>query len=102
MYDDMTMKAAAHHHVAIPSVRYESFNVAMAGSIVLYDRLAKQEAKQQAEGQQAKNKLQGKQEHGGEDGSSTGGSGATTMRRSNRGSGDPSERATDENYDCTL
>ena len=33
---------AAHHHVALPSVRYESYNVAMAGSIVLYDRLAKQ------------------------------------------------------------
>mmetsp|Transcript_6573 Transcript_6573/g.11571 ORF Transcript_6573/g.11571 Transcript_6573/m.11571 type:complete len:87 (-) Transcript_6573:57-317(-) len=32
---------AAHHHVALPSVRYESFNVAMAGSIVMYDRLAK-------------------------------------------------------------
>ena len=33
---------ACHRHVALPSVHYESFNVAVAGSIVMYDRLAKQ------------------------------------------------------------
>ena len=32
---------AATHHVALPSERYESYNVAMAGSIVMYDRIAK-------------------------------------------------------------
>jgi tRNA(Leu) C34 or U34 (ribose-2'-O)-methylase TrmL len=32
---------AAHHRVTIPCVRSESFNVAVAASIVLYDRLAK-------------------------------------------------------------
>ena len=39
---DSVMRAA-QHHVALPSVRYESYNVAVAGSIVLYDRLAKQQ-----------------------------------------------------------
>ena len=33
---------ACHRRVSLPAVRYESFNVAAAGSIVLYDRLAKQ------------------------------------------------------------
>jgi tRNA G18 (ribose-2'-O)-methylase SpoU len=33
--------AACHHHVAIPSVRFESYNVAVAGSLVMYDRLVK-------------------------------------------------------------
>ena len=32
---------ACHERVSIPSERYSSYNVAMAGSIVLYDRLAK-------------------------------------------------------------
>jgi len=36
---------ACHRHVALPSVRYASFNVAVAGSIVLYDRFAKQQRK---------------------------------------------------------
>ena len=33
---------ACHQHVALPAERYESYNVAMAGSIVMYDRLAKE------------------------------------------------------------
>ena len=33
--------AACHRTVSLPSERYESFNVAVAGSVVLYDRLAK-------------------------------------------------------------
>jgi|EP00900_Chrysochromulina_parva_P022210 tRNA(Leu) C34 or U34 (ribose-2'-O)-methylase TrmL len=33
---------ASHLSVEIPSVRYESFNVAVAGSVLMYDRLAKQ------------------------------------------------------------
>ena len=37
---------ACHHHVALPAVRTESYNVAMAGSICMYDRLAKQSQKQ--------------------------------------------------------
>ena len=36
---------ACHRHVSLPSERYASYNVAMAGSIVLYDRMAKQRAK---------------------------------------------------------
>ncbi|KAL1522793.1 hypothetical protein AB1Y20_017765 [Prymnesium parvum] len=35
---------ACHEHVRLPAERYESFNVAMAGSIVMYDRLAKARA----------------------------------------------------------
>ena len=37
---------ACHKHVALPSVRYASFNVAVAGSIVLYDRFSKQQRKE--------------------------------------------------------
>jgi len=33
--------AKCHHHVAIPAVRKQSFNVAQSGTIVMYDRLAK-------------------------------------------------------------
>ena len=33
---------ACHRHVALPHVRTASFNVAVAGSIVMYDRLLKQ------------------------------------------------------------
>ena len=33
---------ACHRVVALPSKRTESFNVAVAGSVVMYDRLAKQ------------------------------------------------------------
>ena len=33
---------ASHLRVEIPSVNYESFNVAVAGSVLMYDRLAKQ------------------------------------------------------------
>ena len=37
------MLRACHRHVALPSARaYESFNVAAAGSILMYDRRAKQ------------------------------------------------------------
>jgi tRNA G18 (ribose-2'-O)-methylase SpoU len=32
---------ACHRHVTLPCERYESFNVAVAGSLVMYDRLAK-------------------------------------------------------------
>ena len=32
---------ACHRHVTLPVERYESFNVAVAGGIVMYDRLAK-------------------------------------------------------------
>ena len=32
---------ACHRHVTLPVERYESFNVAVAGAIVMYDRLAK-------------------------------------------------------------
>ena len=39
---------ACHKTVALPSVRYASFNVAVAGSIVLYDRVAKQQRKEEA------------------------------------------------------
>ena len=38
---------ACHRHVALPSERYESYNVAAAGSIVMYDRMAKQQALKQ-------------------------------------------------------
>lgn len=31
-----------HKSVSLPSVRYPSFNVAVSGSIVMYDRIAKQ------------------------------------------------------------
>mmetsp|Transcript_95193 Transcript_95193/g.153520 ORF Transcript_95193/g.153520 Transcript_95193/m.153520 type:complete len:119 (+) Transcript_95193:42-398(+) len=41
---------AAAYHVSLPSIRYESYNVAMAGSIVLYDRIAKHNRAQQTEG----------------------------------------------------
>lgn len=33
---------ACHCTVELPSVRYESFNVAVAGSVLMYDRLAKE------------------------------------------------------------
>lgn len=36
---------ACHRHVTLPCERYESFNVAVAGSLVMYDRLAKVRAK---------------------------------------------------------
>jgi tRNA(Leu) C34 or U34 (ribose-2'-O)-methylase TrmL len=39
---------ACQHHVTLPSLRYESFNVAMAGSIIMYDRLAKQQLRDPA------------------------------------------------------
>ena len=32
---------ACDHHVALPSLRAESFNVAVAGSLVMYDRMVK-------------------------------------------------------------
>ena len=32
---------ACHRHVALPSKRYDSYNVAAAGSIVMYDRISK-------------------------------------------------------------
>jgi len=32
---------ACHYHVALPAVREASYNVAVAGSIVMYDRLLK-------------------------------------------------------------
>ena len=35
---------ACHFHVTIPTVRSSSFNVAMAGTIVMYDRLVKEGA----------------------------------------------------------
>ncbi len=41
---------ACHHHVALPSARSASYNVAMAGSIVMYDRLAKERARERADG----------------------------------------------------
>ena len=37
---------AAHRHVTLPCERYESFNVAVAGAMVMYDRLAKTRMKQ--------------------------------------------------------
>jgi tRNA(Leu) C34 or U34 (ribose-2'-O)-methylase TrmL len=37
-----TVLRACHRTVALPSVRYSSFNVAVSGSIVMYDRVAKQ------------------------------------------------------------
>ena len=40
---------ACHRRVTLPCAKYESFNVAVAGSMVLYDRLAKQKAKQKAQ-----------------------------------------------------
>jgi tRNA G18 (ribose-2'-O)-methylase SpoU len=36
---------ACNHRVTLPCERYESFNVAVAGAMVLYDRLAKQRAR---------------------------------------------------------
>lgn len=39
---------ACHKHVTLPSVQYESFNLAVAGSLVLYDRLAKERLKGQS------------------------------------------------------
>lgn len=41
---------ACHKTVSLPSVRYPSFNVAVAGSIIMYDRLAKQARAQLADG----------------------------------------------------
>ena len=35
---------ACDHHVALPSVRYESYNLAVAGAIVMVDRLVKSRA----------------------------------------------------------
>ena len=37
-----SVRRACHRCVSLPSVRYESYNLAVAGSIVMYDRLAKQ------------------------------------------------------------
>ena len=80
--------ASANHHVALPAVRYESYNVAMAGSIVLYDRLAKQEQQRlQKEDRKRILKYENNEQGGSE-------------RRPCRGSGDI--RATDENYDTTI
>lgn len=36
-----TVLEACHAHIALSSARYPSFNLAVAGSIILYDRLAK-------------------------------------------------------------
>ena len=33
---------ACHHHISIPAARTESYNVAVAGSLVMYDRMCKQ------------------------------------------------------------
>ena len=33
---------ACHCHVALPSINYASFNVAVAGSVIMYDRVLKQ------------------------------------------------------------
>ena len=41
--------SACHEVVSIPSERYSSYNVASAGSIVLYDRLAKKERRKEKE-----------------------------------------------------
>ena len=38
---------ACHKHVALPAKRYDSYNVAAAGSIVMYDRIAKQRQRRQ-------------------------------------------------------
>jgi tRNA(Leu) C34 or U34 (ribose-2'-O)-methylase TrmL len=43
----LNVAVACHKHVVLPATRNGPFNVAMAGSVVLYDRLAKQQ--QQAE-----------------------------------------------------
>jgi len=47
---------ACHLHVALPSTRYESYNVAMAGSIVMYDRLAKERMAGEKGGKRLKRK----------------------------------------------
>ena len=89
------MVAAAHHHVALPAVRYESFNVAMAGSIVLYDRLAKQQQQQQKEQEQ-------EQQREGEGEGRKGGGHQEQQQRRRRGSGSSDERATDyEHVPCS-
>ena len=88
--------AAAHHHVALPAVRYESFNVAMAGSIVLYDRLAKQQQQQQQKEQEQEQQGEGEGE------GRKGGGHQEQQQRRRRGSGSSDERATDDNYDCSL
>lgn len=36
--------ARAHHVISIPAVRTESYNVAMAGTVVMYDRMLKRGA----------------------------------------------------------
>ena len=36
------MLKACHCHVALPSINYASYNVAVAGSLVMYDRVLKQ------------------------------------------------------------
>jgi tRNA G18 (ribose-2'-O)-methylase SpoU len=41
--------AACDHHVAVPSVRASSFNVAVAGSLVMYDRMLKQHSRNKDE-----------------------------------------------------
>ncbi len=40
---------ACHSVVSLPSERYASYNVAMAGSIVMYDRLAKERRRNERE-----------------------------------------------------
>jgi len=37
------VRNACHHVISIPAARAESFNVAVSGSIIMYDRLAKQQ-----------------------------------------------------------
>ena len=39
---------AGRFHITLPAVREASFNVAVAGSIVMYDRLAKSRAQEKA------------------------------------------------------
>ena len=36
---------ACHRHVTLPAKKYESFNVAVAGAMVMYDREVKERAR---------------------------------------------------------
>ena len=52
---------ACHRHVALPASRSASYNVAVAGSIVMYDRLAKEAGRErEAAGEVRPNGNQGR------------------------------------------
>ena len=55
---------ACHRHVTLPAAKYESFNVAVAGALVMYDRLAKERARRKEGG--SPHKVEGSASHASE------------------------------------